>query len=78
MANDIYFLFKAEDLKMLIDKGAVTITTFSKLERGVINNKPVAIMVVSAQGLDAANKPVGSGPGCPCPPCTAKSMGKYR
>ena len=77
MANDIYFLFKAEDLQTLIDKGAVTIKTFSKLERGVINDKQVAIMVVHAEGYDALSKPVGTIPGCPCPPCTAKSMANF-
>jgi hypothetical protein len=77
MANDIYFLFKSKDLKTLIDNGAVTIKTFSKLERGVINDKQVAIMVVHAEGFDALNKPVGTIPGCPCPPCTAKSMDKF-
>lgn len=77
MANDIYFLFKSEDLKMLIDKGAVTIKTSSRLERGVINDKQVAIMVVNAEGYDEFSKPIGSVPGCPCPPCTAKSASKF-
>ncbi|MEO8765517.1 MAG: hypothetical protein ABI416_14560 [Ginsengibacter sp.] len=77
MANDIYFLFEAEDLKMLIEKGATTVKAFSKLKRGVIDGKSVAIMVVGAEGLNAANKPVGTIPGCPCPPCTAKSSGQY-
>jgi hypothetical protein len=77
MANDIYFLFEAKDLQMLIEKGAVTIKTFSKLERGVIDGKSVAIMVVFAEGFDAANRPVGTVGGCPCPPCTAKSASQY-
>jgi hypothetical protein len=77
MANDIYFLFEAEDLQMLIKKGAVTVKAFSKLKRGVIDRKSVAIMVVAAEGFDAANKSVGTIPGCPCPPCTAKTAGQY-
>ena len=77
MANDIYFLFEAKDLQMLIEKGAVTIKTFSKLKRGEIDGKSVAIMVVHAEGFDAANRSVGTVGGCPCPPCTAKNAGKY-
>lgn len=77
MANDIYFLFQAEDIKLLLDKGAVTIKAFSKLEKGVIKDKQVAIMVVGAQGFDAFSKPVGTVGGCPCPPCTAKSANKF-
>jgi hypothetical protein len=77
MANDVYFLYQAEDIKMLLEKGAVTIRAFSKLRRGVIDGKSVAIMVVGAEGLDAANKPVGGIPGCPCPPCTAKNAGQF-
>lgn len=77
MANDMYFLFKTEDLKMLMSKGAVTVKAFSKLERGTIDNKQVAIMVVGAEGFDAENRSVGSVKGCPCPPCTAKSVDRY-
>lgn len=77
MANDIYFLFEANDLKMLTDKGAVTIKAFSKLRRGVVDGRSVAIMVVGAEGFDAAGRTVGTAPGCPCPPCTAKNAGQY-
>ena len=77
MANDIYFLYEADDLQMLIKNGAVTIKAFSKLKRGVINGKPVAIMVVAAEGFDLAGRSVGTAPGCPCPPCTAKNAGQF-
>ncbi|MEP6947968.1 MAG: hypothetical protein ABI863_01775 [Ginsengibacter sp.] len=77
MANDIYFLFQADDIKMLIEKGAVTIRASSKLKRGVIDGKSVAIMVVAAEGFDAASRLVGTAPGCPCPPCTAKTASQY-
>ena len=71
MANDMYFIFKAEDLKKLMEKGAVTIKTSFKLEQGEIKSKPVAYMVVNAEGLDKNDKTVGQVFGCPCPPCTA-------
>jgi hypothetical protein len=77
MANDIYFLYEAEDLQMLIKRGAVTIKAFSKLKRGVVEGKSVAIMVVGAEGFDLAGKSVGTAPGCPCPPCTAKNAGQF-
>ena len=52
MANDVYFLYQAEDVKMLIEKGAVTIKAFSKLKRGVINGKSVAIMVLKRRAIE--------------------------
>ena len=77
MANDMYFLFKAEDVKKLLDKGAVTIKAFSKLVPGEIRNKPVAIMMVGAEGLDKNDKAVGEIAGCPCPPCSARTADKF-
>lgn len=78
MANDLHFLFKTEDLKVLIAKGAVTIKANSRLEAGLVNNKQVAIMRVDAEGFDANNLSVGRVGGCPCPPCTAKSVDQYK
>lgn len=73
----MYFLFKAADMKKLLDQGAVTIKTVSKLIPGEFKNKPVAIMMVSAEGLDKEERVVGTIDGCPCPPCTTKTASKY-
>jgi hypothetical protein len=77
MANDMHFLFKVGDLKELIAKGAVSIEAFSKLESAKINNQPVALMVVGAEGFDANRRSVGVVRGCPCPPCTAKTIEQF-
>jgi hypothetical protein len=77
MANDIHFLFSAQDIQSLIAKGAVHIETVSRLERAIVNNRTVAVMVVTAEGFDANNKSVGTIKGCPCPPCTTKSFDKF-
>ncbi|MEO6914569.1 MAG: hypothetical protein ABI151_02080, partial [Chitinophagaceae bacterium] len=77
MANDNYFLFKAEDIKKLLEKGAVTIKAYSRLVPGEYKNKPVAYMLVGAEGMDKQDKVVGTIDGCPCPPCTAKTAEKY-
>lgn len=78
MANDMNFAFKAEDIKMLLEKGAVTINATSKLESAMINGKPVAVMVVTAVGLNKENKAVAMVKGCPCPPCTALTLDRYK
>lgn len=77
MANDMYFLFKAEDVKKLLEKGAVTIKAFSKLVPGEIKNRQVAVMMVGAEGLDKNDRAVGEIAGCPCPPCSPKNADKF-
>lgn len=77
MANDIQFLFKAKDIQMLIEKGAVYIKPVSKLVSKKIDNQSVAVMVVTAQGINANNRSVGTIEGCPCPPCTMADIDEY-
>ena len=72
MNNELQFLFRAEELRRLLESGTDFILINAHLEEATLQDgRKAAVLKVNAEAINKGNpEPVNTVEGCPIPPCT--------